>query len=451
MMEAVEFRGIPMFIVSMILKGVILAGIAILIAIVLRRKSGAFQNDVWKVACAGLLLLPVLGGIDPLWQPWQSSVAMEEPILGPLEVSQIVAVESATVGAEEEELPIVARKTGRKTGFGISWSAIAIGLWGIGTAVVLLRYAGGHWKLRRLEKTCERLDDSRWLCCAEQVRCDLNLKTTPLLLHGGDVVVPFVSGVLKSRLFLPKATVAEASREEREAILYHELTHIQRRDLWWRLIAQVMVAIHWVNPLAWFVVARLKLTEERAVDDAVLSRGVRPVSYAELLARFASGASEIRMVPAMAHASTVEQRVARILDGNQNRRKSGVLVRGIMIAAGLVMLGLLASVGAQEGSDQQVVVDGDDWRTIAFEVDSEKWMQATRKGGRNLSAKEYLESQGIHFPNGGAAIFDQSRVVVRLKLSAISNVHELLAERFPALEKVEKHVHLAVEAFVGGG
>lgn len=55
-----------------------------------------------------------------------------------------------------------------------------------------------------------------------------------------------------------------------ELTLDHELTHYRRRDVWRKALALLANAVHWFNPLMWWMVRRVEYDLELACDDAVL-------------------------------------------------------------------------------------------------------------------------------------------------------------------------------------
>ena len=82
------------------------------------------------------------------------------------------------------------------------------------------------------------------------------------------VTSPAVYGILRPKIILP----AGWAERDLELILLHERTHIRRGDNLWRMLAFVLVAIHWFNPVAWMFL-KLLLTElELACDEDVLAQ-----------------------------------------------------------------------------------------------------------------------------------------------------------------------------------
>jgi beta-lactamase regulating signal transducer with metallopeptidase domain len=83
---------------------------------------------------------------------------------------------------------------------------------------------------------------------------------------------PFVTGLLEPTVFLPTDFAQRFSPQEQQWVLIHELTHIRRRDLWARLIAEGFRAVFWFNPLVHLAVHLLRQDQEYACDQAVVSR-----------------------------------------------------------------------------------------------------------------------------------------------------------------------------------
>lgn len=80
------------------------------------------------------------------------------------------------------------------------------------------------------------------------------------------IISPAVYGIRKPRIVLP---VSYQDRDM-ELIILHEKTHIRRADNLWRMLAFVIVAAHWFDPLCW-VFLRLFLADlELACDECVL-------------------------------------------------------------------------------------------------------------------------------------------------------------------------------------
>lgn len=82
------------------------------------------------------------------------------------------------------------------------------------------------------------------------------------------IISPAVYGIVKPKIILP------ASYKERDAglVILHEKTHIRCLDNLWRIIAFVIVAVHWFNPLCWLFLKEFLADIELACDERVLTK-----------------------------------------------------------------------------------------------------------------------------------------------------------------------------------
>lgn len=80
------------------------------------------------------------------------------------------------------------------------------------------------------------------------------------------VISPAAYGIIRPRIVLP---ITWADRDL-DLVLLHEQTHIRRGDNLWRMLAFVIVALHWFNPVAWIFLKLLLTDLELACDEGVL-------------------------------------------------------------------------------------------------------------------------------------------------------------------------------------
>jgi uncharacterized protein (TIGR03435 family) len=141
---------------------------------------------------------------------------------------------------------------------------IALAIWAIGAAIVLLRWI------------------VRWRAIRQALR-----NTTPLnfdapipVKSAPAAIEPGVFGILRPVLLLPDGISARLSPAELRAILAHELCHVRRRDNLTATFHMMVEAIFWFHPLPWWIGARLVEERERACDEEVLRQGGDPSTYA---------------------------------------------------------------------------------------------------------------------------------------------------------------------------
>ena len=95
------------------------------------------------------------------------------------------------------------------------------------------------------------------------------------------VTSPAVYGIIRPRIILPLSY----KDKDIELIIQHEKAHIRGLDNLWRMIAFMVVAVHWFNPLAWMFLRALLADLELSCDERVLVKlGVdRSKEYATAL------------------------------------------------------------------------------------------------------------------------------------------------------------------------
>jgi len=125
-----------------------------------------------------------------------------------------------------------------------------------------------------------------------------------------------------------------------QAVVGHELAHIQRHDWAIQIAAEALRAIHWFNPIFWLACRRLRRESEQACDDAVLRIGVPPADYATHLvdvARSCRGSAlPVAAVMPMARPSTLERRIAAMLNprlGRQALSRRGIVATVVVLLA----------------------------------------------------------------------------------------------------------------------
>jgi protein TonB len=162
-----------------------------------------------------------------------------------------------------------------------------------GVAVRVLWIAVGLVRLRRLRFSGQASPTS-----PEQEELQHLLGTQADIRYVTGLSQPVTFGLRRPIVLLPDALRSHAPHVQR-AVLSHELIHVQRRDWAWLLAEEAVRAVLWFHPGVWWLVSRVQLAREEAVDQlAVLATGARR-AYIEALAAFAD---ETPLVPVAAFA-----------------------------------------------------------------------------------------------------------------------------------------------------
>lgn len=155
--------------------------------------------------------------------------------------------------------------------------------------------------------------------CSHQVRGLVTSSTT--VRESGETCVPVTVGWFRPTVLLP-VEWRSWRVEKLQAIVAHELTHVDRRDFLVTLAAELNRCLYWFHPVSWWLRKQLSNLAEEACDDAAIEQTGDRTSYARHLLEVAAqvGRSPRRVIQpglAMARESNVETRIATILDASR--------------------------------------------------------------------------------------------------------------------------------------
>lgn len=224
----------------------------------------------------------------------------------------------------------------QKTTRYIPVTALLFGGYLAGAAAFLL-YQGGcyvHFRrtVRRWKRDVARADYAAML--SDTAR-DLGV-SAPEMIVCEAISTPAVTGLLRPRLLLPHE---HYDVQELRYILRHELCHLKRRDMLFKLVLLAANAMHWFNPIVYLMLRQADEDIELACDSAAtddLDRAERAAYSRTLLAAVQSN---VRALPATTcFGGTVERlkrRITNVLGAQKKRGLSVVaLVLALTLAAG---------------------------------------------------------------------------------------------------------------------
>jgi beta-lactamase regulating signal transducer with metallopeptidase domain len=159
--------------------------------------------------------------------------------------------------------------------FALVWAGVA--------AVLLGRWLLGHLLLWRLLWLAEPAPEPVARLLAEMT----GGRHRPRLLVSRRLRVPLSCGLLRPTVVLP-AALCEPTPVLRW-VLAHELTHLERRDVWTCLLFGLGQVLYFYLPWFWWLQRQVGLCQEYLADAAVADQEARPEEYAEFLVSLTTG------------------------------------------------------------------------------------------------------------------------------------------------------------------
>jgi beta-lactamase regulating signal transducer with metallopeptidase domain len=232
-------------------------------------------------------------------------------------------------------------------------------IWLAGTAALLARLALCCLCVHRLRRASTPVSDHAVVALLQNL-CSAIRIHPPLLLESSRVRSPFITGLWRPAVLLPRLTGTGMSAADLRAVLAHECAHLARRDCWWLLFSRCACAVLWMQPLLWALCRRMEEAGEELCDQVVLDQGCLPRQYARCLLRLAGQpgpwatgrAAGLGVAP---FRSSLGRRLEKILD--PSRRPLSVPLRFrasvLLIGGAAVLLGLAAIAAPAPAGDAE--------------------------------------------------------------------------------------------------
>jgi len=211
--------------------------------------------------------------------------------------------------------------------------------WLAGLAFFAFRWARGSLNLAWAVKTRFALVSSRETQVLKRVRSWLLLNRDVDILVSDKVTVAGLWGIRKPTVLLPEAAASRLSDEELEAVMLHELLHVERRDNLAVVLQKAITTVLWFYPLAWLIDRKLSEERERACDEEVIRLGKSPETYVSGVLKVARACVEQRLVGISSIGGASLKRRMKHLLSTEPPSKLGAPARALILgpAAGLAV------------------------------------------------------------------------------------------------------------------
>jgi len=125
-----------------------------------------------------------------------------------------------------------------------------------------------------------------------QAAGQLGLRRPPAVLLADLEGSPFVCGLLRPVLVLPRGMLPVLDAGQWRQVVLHELAHLKRRDLAWGWIPEIARLLYFFHPVAHWACFRIRLERELACDQLAMALSGRGAAdYALVLVEVVSHAS----------------------------------------------------------------------------------------------------------------------------------------------------------------
>ena len=360
----------------------IMAGIAILLMIALRK---ALRRQVGNSAIcfgwlltASRLLLPI-SLPNPLIAFIRSPFAQDaaiRPIAGQVKVRVQDALYDLAFGLRNADHIPLGRQV-EDIAAGIEYAAVPIILarvYLLGVAAVLLWFAFANVRFRRylrsgrIEEISGSLKERYEALCAQR-------KVKPVPVYFTDPLpTACLVGVFRPFIALPLT----ATPQEAIQVLTHEVCHLKNHDNRWNVLRLLCCAVHWFDPLVWIAASMSRTDAELRCDDRVVAPMAMEdrQAYANVLLLAASRRNAPGPgVLATGMTMTGKRLKTRVLTILQARKRMTWLSVGFMVLSSMLLVGAFATAElrptprlAISASVRQPVADREEALSYAYDI-----------------------------------------------------------------------------------
>jgi beta-lactamase regulating signal transducer with metallopeptidase domain len=277
----------------------------------------------------------------------RSEMPGHDGVLGEHRSSSLVNTREAGDGGRESRTEVQFWRSWIERRWSNGFSILAM-IW-IGGAVSSIAFTivSYHFALSRIMGLAQNVDE-HLLARITTVNAAVGLRRMPKVLNSAAVQSPAVCGLFRPTLLLNARQLRQLTDGELDMVLTHELTHIQRGDLYLNGIFCLLLAMHWFNPILWIAFFYVRNDREAVCDDDVL-RGKEPaqrVVYGNALLKLEADFNSRLSLPLVGMMQNRSQLKKRIHFIAQDKK-----IGGFMKAILILFVCLLTLVGIAKAGD----------------------------------------------------------------------------------------------------
>lgn len=295
----------------------------------------------------------------------EGSPAVDPPMIDSLATDP--STPDALRGSMRTPVPLVPQQDVALRSSGRSVSSLSLvvklvgGLWCLGVVFVAIRQWQRRNELRVVTRSCVDACLGQTGHVATEVCGALGLKELPPIRISELAPLPFVVGLWKPIVVLPRQIAEQASYDRLRQILIHEFAHILRRDPWVHLLQRFSAILFWLHPGVHWLNRQIARTREELCDNFVLRNG-DAAEYAQTLLDLAESCrgqrirlAELSLFPPR---WTLEQRIGGLLDPSRSKstktRVGAKVVLALVFGLFSVSIGGIGLVAAKVALDANV-------------------------------------------------------------------------------------------------
>ena len=338
-------------ILEFVAKSTLVLAIAYALYNLFKKNAPSFRYIILITAIYTVFFLPLF-----LYAELTYDLEVDAPILNEIIVddalkpaaSQFAETESLKSAEPVQTEPIKSNPENTKKSESTFWNFInslsandaILLMWFIPFSIIITRFLIAYISIIIVAARAKKISSQEQKIQMIDLCDEIGLNRYVKLLISKDSITPMTWGIFQPFVLLPKEA-EEWSDERLRYVLLHELAHIKRKDFVSNIVIQIVTAVLWFNPLAWFIQKQLLNDREYACDDHVVENGTKASEYADHLLDIAKSIqknhSSLTSTMCMAKPSQLEGRLMALLKNKSKSMNAGEKILKLSITL-IIML-----------------------------------------------------------------------------------------------------------------
>ncbi len=385
--------------------------VAVLLALGSKLLSDRSPQLRYIVACCALVLMTILplitfGYIAITSHPVGHAIAYAIVEKGPM-----MSLRFGFSGAADSWLDRIAVSLDRL----LPW---IMAVWIVGVIFFLGRLNIGLIVARKMRSVATQAASIELRMLFHDLKHRLGMTIPVRLAISSLVQVPTVIGWLRPVVLIPMGCLTGLSPIQIEAILAHELAHIQRHDYLVSVLQSLVEAVLFYHPAVWWVSRQVRKEREDCCDDMAVRTSGDSLAYAKALSHLEERRSSYPVVSLGANGSALVMRIRRLLGYKEApafSRLAAITLLAVMVAA--VVLGIDTLARAQSSGGKKLTANheaasqtepqmyqkwlDEDVVWIISPQERGQFMKLLNDDERNEFIKQFWQRRDLENPAGG--------------------------------------------------
>jgi beta-lactamase regulating signal transducer with metallopeptidase domain len=336
-------RAIGWALVQSLWQGAVIGVVTAFLLLTLRRSAASRRYMVACLALAALVILPVVTAVLHARELRTSGIRLDLAMPGFISPDgrPIAVLESAPGGGSRDSNVPAMMLIGRWPDKRVEeWSLIAVPLWLVGVMALSSRLVAGWLVVERIKRAAAQPVSKAWLSRVRTIANRLRITRPVRVIESAVVSSPMVVGWLRPVILLPASALTGLAPAQLEAVIAHELAHIQRHDYLVNLIQTAVETLLFYHPASWWISRQIRVEREHCCDDVAVELCGDRLTYARALADLEQLRGADMTLALAATGGSLIRRIRRLLgvSSEQDNSPTSVVVCALLVVLSLVVM-----------------------------------------------------------------------------------------------------------------